>query len=192
MKQRCAVSGRNRPRTLGRSLLAASVAVVPAVVAVTEQPAGAETAFPSGCNTNNANWGTNCWVGAAYSSYSSYVLAVQEELDDFNYSPGFKDCTYGGQTSAAIQRFQAANGLSVDGVVGTNSWTKLNSKLGVDGQVPHGSFVYTYYHANAAHLRFLKISGGGTNAWFVYDDNLSPPAYGSLGANNGAAACPVT
>lgn len=52
---------------------------------------------------------------------------IQERLLSFGYElPKWgADSTFGGETVDAVKRFQADNGLSVDGVVGQNTWRKL-------------------------------------------------------------------
>lgn len=42
-----------------------------------------------------------------------------------DYTSGFVDGYFGTKTLAAVRQFQQANGLTVDGVVGKNTWTKL-------------------------------------------------------------------
>lgn len=175
--------------------LAASVALAPATALLAPQPAAAETIYPSGCVANHADWSTNCWVGYSYDTYSSLVLAAQYELGAFGFNPGSKDCTYGSQTSGAVQRFQQEQGLSVDGVIGTNTWTHLNAKLGLEATQVNGSFYYFYYNAYADIARYVKIDqvvNGQLHVlgWGVYDPFTTPAGYFEMAPNNGSAACP--
>lgn len=55
------------------------------------------------------------------------VLAVQNMLSAAGYSPGPIDGFYGTSTFGAVQAFQAAHGLTVDGSVGPLTWAALNS-----------------------------------------------------------------
>lgn len=42
-----------------------------------------------------------------------------------DFSPGKRDGVFGTMTLAAVRQFQQANGLTVDGIVGKNTWKKL-------------------------------------------------------------------
>jgi serine/threonine protein kinase len=54
------------------------------------------------------------------------VTAVQRRLVELGYSEvGEVDGLFGPNTESAIKRFQAANGLTVDGAVGPKTWEKL-------------------------------------------------------------------
>lgn len=53
-----------------------------------------------------------------WGSSGSKVSAVQQRLRDWGYYKGPVDGYYRGQTASAVRKFQARNGLAVDGVVG--------------------------------------------------------------------------
>jgi hypothetical protein len=55
------------------------------------------------------------------------VKAVQRMLYSLGYDIGYTrvDGSFGSKTEGAIRRYQHNNGLEVDGVVGTKTWTKL-------------------------------------------------------------------
>ncbi|WP_073238284.1 spore cortex-lytic enzyme [Desulforamulus putei] len=55
----------------------------------------------------------------------SKVRAVQQRLKDWGYYTGPVDGYYSGQTAAAVRKFQARNGLRVDGVVGPQTYQAL-------------------------------------------------------------------
>jgi peptidoglycan hydrolase-like protein with peptidoglycan-binding domain len=57
----------------------------------------------------------------------SNVLAVQTALAAAGFSPGKLDGVMGPKTRAAIKAYQAANGLTVDGIVGKNTAASLSS-----------------------------------------------------------------
>lgn len=55
------------------------------------------------------------------------VLYTQDRLAALGYLTGISDGQYGAATKAAVQAFQKKNGLSIDGVVGTNTRKRLFS-----------------------------------------------------------------
>lgn len=57
---------------------------------------------------------------------------IQQLLDYLGYSPGAVDGIMGKNTRAAIQAFQAAEGLTVDGVAGANTQAKLKEAVWQD------------------------------------------------------------
>jgi hypothetical protein len=56
------------------------------------------------------------------------VLAIQKRLVELNYPLGSIDGEFGPATEAAIKNFQAAQGLEVDGVVGSATYRALMNK----------------------------------------------------------------
>ncbi|HET7627253.1 MAG TPA: NlpC/P60 family protein [Bacillales bacterium] len=57
----------------------------------------------------------------------SIVSSMQERLKALNYYPFQVDGIYGSRTKEAVKRFQAVNGLSVDGIIGGKTRTALLS-----------------------------------------------------------------
>jgi len=53
------------------------------------------------------------------------VRHIQEALRNAGFSPGRVDNKLGPRTKGAIKRFQKANRLKVDGIMGTRTWGKL-------------------------------------------------------------------
>ena len=58
-------------------------------------------------------------------SSGASVKALQMLLNCNGYSCGSADSDFGSNTAAAVQKFQKANGLSQDGIVGKNTWSIL-------------------------------------------------------------------
>lgn len=56
-----------------------------------------------------------------------YVGYVQEKLNSLGYNCGSVDRNFGSKTELAVKEFQRRNGLKDDGVVGPNTWKRLNS-----------------------------------------------------------------
>jgi putative peptidoglycan binding protein len=59
----------------------------------------------------------------------SEVKALQQALASLGYDPGTPDGNYGPSTQAAVEKFQAANNLATDGVVGQETLAKLQQAL---------------------------------------------------------------
>jgi putative peptidoglycan binding protein len=57
------------------------------------------------------------------------VKLLQEALNQLGYSVGTADGTYGPATQQAVEKFQAANDLGVDGVVGEQTLAALRQAL---------------------------------------------------------------
>ena len=58
-------------------------------------------------------------------SSGSYVRYLQQKLTAKLYPLGTIDNVFGSQTENAVKTFQQENGLTVDGIVGPNTWSKL-------------------------------------------------------------------
>jgi N-acetylmuramoyl-L-alanine amidase len=58
-------------------------------------------------------------------SNGTQVMVLQYILNNKGYEAGKEDGIFGANTMAAVKEFQKAYGLSVDGVVGKNTWGKL-------------------------------------------------------------------
>ena len=58
-------------------------------------------------------------------STGSEVRQIQEKLKRWGYYKGATDGIYGSKTEEAVKRFQKANGLTVDGIIGPITWRNL-------------------------------------------------------------------
>lgn len=58
-------------------------------------------------------------------SRSTQVKVLQWLLNEKGFDCGTADGIFGANTLAAVKAFQKANGLTVDGIVGKNTWAKL-------------------------------------------------------------------
>lgn len=63
--------------------------------------------------------------------YGAHVVYLQQRLTSKGYGVGEIDGKFGNKTFEAVKAFQAENGLTVDGIVGINTWNALENKEGV-------------------------------------------------------------
>lgn len=62
-------------------------------------------------------------------SRGSYVLIAQDCLNTLGYKTGGLDGVFGNQTINAVRSYQRVVGLSVDGIVGCNTWRSLQEDV---------------------------------------------------------------
>lgn len=62
-------------------------------------------------------------------SLSNYVLIAQDDLNTLGYTTGGLDGIFGSQTDNAVRRYQSSRGLTVDGIVGCNTWRSLQENV---------------------------------------------------------------
>lgn len=60
---------------------------------------------------------------------SNYVCILQDALSTLGYLANGLDGIFGNNTRNAVISFQKTNGLSADGIVGSNTWNNLMSKV---------------------------------------------------------------
>lgn len=62
------------------------------------------------------------------SSKNIYVGIMQYKLKMLGYNLGNADMIFGTNTEEKLKEYQKANGLTVDGICGKNTWKKLFEK----------------------------------------------------------------
>lgn len=62
-------------------------------------------------------------------SKGNYVCIAQDDLNTLGYRTGGLDGLFGIQTYNAVRRYQASRGLSVDGIIGCNTWKSLQENV---------------------------------------------------------------
>jgi putative cell wall-binding protein/peptidoglycan hydrolase-like protein with peptidoglycan-binding domain len=108
-------------------------------------------------------------------SSGAEVLWVEQRLTDLSYRPGPIDGVYDKRTYQAVLAFQKWEGLSRDGVVGVNVWSRI---LGAGRPTPSRSGSGTWLEVNKAKqvllyvengmvLRTLPVSTGNPNVGIV-------------------------
>ena len=67
------------------------------------------------------NWNSEVEALSKYGSRGTEVRTIQEKLKRWGYYSGSVDGIYGSQTVSAVKSFQKKNGLTVDGIAGTQT-----------------------------------------------------------------------
>lgn len=58
-----------------------------------------------------------------------YVCIAQDVLIYLGYDTGGLDGVFGSKTNNSVREYQRKNGLSVDGIIGNNTWNKLMAEV---------------------------------------------------------------
>ena len=58
-----------------------------------------------------------------------YVCIAQDVLNTLGYDTGGLDGVFGVRTNSSVISFQNKNGLTADGIIGTNTWNSLMSQV---------------------------------------------------------------
>ena len=74
---------------------------------------------------NGARFSATVTTPAAGAAWAPAVVKLQVLLDRARFSPGVIDGRYNENTKAAIQAYERANSLSVDGVIDRELWSRL-------------------------------------------------------------------
>ena len=67
------------------------------------------------------SWNSEVEALSKYGSRGTEVRTIQEKLKRWGYYSGSVDGIYGSQTVSAVKSFQKKNGLTVDGIAGTQT-----------------------------------------------------------------------
>lgn len=62
-------------------------------------------------------------------SRGNYVCIAQDGLNTLGYRTGGLDGVFGTQTNIAVRNYQKAKGLSIDGIIGCNTWRSLQEAV---------------------------------------------------------------
>lgn len=129
----------NRPRALARRLTRGVIALMLAVLAtagigVAAMAPAQAAIIPGRCSYT----GSQPMVSYAPSTYKVAVKQVQCELNYSVLSINIaQDGYFGSATRNAVTKFQRCTGLAVDGIVGPQTWAKLNYWAASPGWVPN-------------------------------------------------------
>lgn len=73
------------------------------------------------CDVVLMSWNSEVEALSKYGSRGTEVRTIQEKLKRWGYYSGSVDGIYGSQTVSAVKSFQKKNGLTVDGIAGTQT-----------------------------------------------------------------------
>ena len=62
-------------------------------------------------------------------SISNYVCIAQDDLNTLGFTTGGLDGIFGARTQEAVRNYQQSVGLTVDGIVGCNTWRALQEAV---------------------------------------------------------------
>jgi hypothetical protein len=62
-------------------------------------------------------------------SRGNYVCIAQDDLNTLGYTTGGLDGVFGSQTYNAVRSYQKSRGLTVDGIIGCNTWRSLQENV---------------------------------------------------------------
>ena len=99
------------------------------------------------------------------------VLYLQQLLRAKGYTKIYDDGVFGPNTDAAVRNFQLVQGLTVDGVVGPNTWKKLISVLNtIDGKKITGldyNEIAVKYNLDVATIKAVQEVESGQYGAFI-------------------------
>lgn len=121
------------------------------------------TSFANSCSPATGNWSGNCQISEG--NISDYVYAIQESINDTHLCAQIaEDGDFGSATFAAVECYQTAKHLGIDGIVGMQTWTSLHSTLvfvSNDG-------TFSFYRGSHSNLNFDFAKGDSTGVWWVW------------------------
>ena len=124
------------------------------------------------------------------------IEKLQQDLQDLGFDPNGVDGKYGNGTFKAVQEFQKANGLQVDGQAGSNTLAKIeqvksgggakpatdpNAKAGVDGPADATAAAVQGGDAAATSTPNASTAGGATDAEKAAGAGQAQPAAPKVG-----------
>ena len=143
-----------RPIGVG-PLLTATIVVVALAAAAAPAAAANRSRSQPALATHGVAQGVVLVLGSGYGTRtgSRSVRALQRRLAEAGYAPGPLDGRFGPRTELAVRRFQAADGLQVDGIAGPRTLAAATHPVLVPGAgLPDGgsALVLTLQHRLAA------------------------------------------
>ncbi len=134
---------------------------------------GAYPLAAAACDTRadyGRGWSDNCAIGYGYDTAANYITGTQRILKGLGYYGGSIDGLWGPLSDGATRNYQAAHGLTADGIVGSNTWFELDGEI---ARCFYGS-PYWYYMAPGESCAASSVSFRlSTNTWYWYIRKLN-------------------
>ena len=121
-----------------------------------------DVVFDYGCDgfSTSGVWADYCTVRRfGEFANSTYTLGVQTLLECLGFYTGDRDGSFGPMTELAVNDYQASRGLLVDGAVGPNTWSSMQSELG---------YLFTYFDGEEG---FVEYFGSGASSADVFSSS---------------------
>ena len=110
------------------------------------------------------NWSTFPIINYGYTTSGAFVGFAQSLLysTGLSHTVGTLDRSYGEKTRAAVRSFQSSSGLTADGSVGPNTWSRFKQYA---TRVPNG---YRYRNGSTVYSTYLRsyAAGGDTVGYY--------------------------
>lgn len=100
-------------------------------------------AIPAMAASSGNVWKT-AFADQSYGSTAKEVYVIQRVLQNLSYGITYVDGIFGQNTETGVESFQDDENLGIDGIVGDNTWDKLQSKA----VYHHSDGDYAYYRVN--------------------------------------------
>ncbi|MDP3984725.1 MAG: peptidoglycan-binding domain-containing protein [Acidimicrobiia bacterium] len=106
-------------------------------------------------------WSDNCTIGEGFDEAANYITGTQRILKALGFYGGNIDGLWGTLSEGATKNYQADEGLTADGIVGTNTWGHLDDEI-----------IYYTYGNPYKYYRTKTESCAGSFRWSVDVTNL--------------------
>lgn len=121
------------------------------------------TAIGCDAHADGTAWIDNCTVGFDFDESANYITGVQRILKGLGFYGGGIDGLWGDLSEGATMNYQADEGLTADGIVGTATWGRLDNDA---IWCSYGS-PYNYYRALGEVCGTFRHSVDVTNLWYI-------------------------
>jgi murein DD-endopeptidase MepM/ murein hydrolase activator NlpD len=114
----------------------------------------------AGLSGDGGSGGTGySWPTYSYGDEGESVYSIQYLLEDHGYALNYHDGIYGNEVQNAVEQFQANQGLSVDGVVGPNTWESLYVPVLSATEDPYWATYGVQHHLRYGEGYTIRVDG---------------------------------
>lgn len=175
-----------------RFLLLGSIGVVLLAGLIFTSNTKVSTAFANGCNTvaqgldfsnDIPTWGNNCTVSETENAHSNAVYAIQSIITYAGFpnpqannlcTAGTPDGEFGQETFDGVECFQlywnttGSNKISVDGIVGPQTWSALAEYINLVNLQFDTDGVWNYAFSTGSATNNFRAWGQSPYKWYVH------------------------